>query len=311
VSREGFGSFRHDGLILLCVSGPWEMIVAADYQFLGEMLRRESGLSLGSGKEYLLEARLAPIAANYALNGIAGLVAALRFNPDRMLVAAVCQAMTTQETLFFRDGTPYTILKDTILPRLIAARRANGNRPIRVWSAAASTGQEAYSVAMTVHGLGPAAAGVSVEILGTDYSPEAVARARAGLYNQFEVQRGLPVHALVQHFAQTEHGWQISDDLRRRVTFREANLLHPFGHLGQFDVIFCRNVLIYFDTDTKRDILDRLAAALAPQSYLLLGGAETPFNITDRLVRMPGASAGVYVRADAAQHMTAGARTVA
>jgi chemotaxis protein methyltransferase CheR len=273
------------------------MIAPDDYRFLSDALRKHSGLSLGDGKEYLLDSRLTPVAASFGKPDLPSLVRALRAGTDAALLKAVCEAMTTNETLFFRDQTPFRVLRETVLPSLAAARLAQRQK-LRIWSAAASTGQEAYSIAILLAQMERQLQGVEFEILGTDYSSEALARARAGIYNQFEVQRGLPVQVLVQFFTQTATGFELSPEIRRRVTFREGNLLQPFSNLGQFDIIFCRNVLIYFDTDTKRDVMNRLAKALTRGGHLFLGGTETPFGITDRIVRAPGANTGVYIRSD-------------
>ena len=273
------------------------MTPVEDYRFLAEMLARHSGIFLGEGKEYLLESRLLPIAEQFDLVDLPGLVRRLRQGADAVLVQATVEAMTTQETLFFRDTTPFKALRETVVPALMKARRAQGRR-LRIWSAACSTGQEPYSIAMLLATLTPPYGPGEVEIVATDYSPKALARARDGLYSQFEVQRGLPVQLLVRFFTQTPAGFRIGDPLRKWVTFQEHNLLQPVGLLGQFDVIFCRNVLIYFDRPVKRAVFERLSQALAPDGYLILGAAETPYGITESLVRAPdsGGCPGVYVR---------------
>jgi chemotaxis protein methyltransferase CheR len=268
-----------------------------DYRFLSALLLEGDGLSLGEGKDYLLESRLVPVAVAAGHGDLDTLVRALRQKRDPKLTRTVCEAMTTNETSFFRDGAPFTFLRDTVLPELVAARQRQ--RSLRIWCAAASTGQEPYSIAMVLALLTPSLADWQVEILATDYASEILARARAGTYNQFEVQRGLPITHLVRFFTQADSGWRINDDLKRRVTFQQNNLLDPYAHLGSFDIIFCRNVLIYFDANRKRDVLGRLANVLAPGGYLFLGGAESPLNLTERLVRVAGASCSVYARSDA------------
>ncbi|HEX7243459.1 MAG TPA: CheR family methyltransferase [Longimicrobiaceae bacterium] len=268
------------------------MIARADYELLGRVLQENSGLSLGEGKEYLLESRLAPVAACLGYPGLEGLVQALRRGAPAPVVKSVCEAMTTNESLFFRDGTPFTLLREKVLPALVAARQHT--RRLRIWCAAASTGQEPYSVAMTLAGMVPALSGWSVEILATDYSRAALGRAREGVYNHFEVQRGLPIQMLLKHFRQEGNDWRISDEMRRAVTFREANLLDPFGGLGTFDLVFCRNVLIYFDVQTKRDVLERMARVMAPDGYLFLGAAETAVGLTDRVSRVNALPASIY-----------------
>jgi chemotaxis protein methyltransferase CheR len=273
------------------------MISLDDYRFLSALLLEGDGLSLGEGKDYLLESRLVPIAVAAGLGSLDGLIRALRQKRDPKLTRRVCEAMTTNETSFFRDGAPFTFLRDTVLPELVQSRQRQ--RSLRIWCAAASTGQEPYSIAMVLALLAPSLADWSVEILATDYASEILARARAGIYNQFEVQRGLPITHLVRFFTQADAGWRVNDDLKRRVSFQQNNLLDPYAHLGVFDVIFCRNVLIYFDANRKRDVLGRLASVLAPGGYLFLGGAESPLHLTDRLVRVPSVSCSVYVRSDA------------
>jgi chemotaxis protein methyltransferase CheR len=283
------------------------MIADDDYQFLADFLHKQTGLHLGPRKEYLLESRLLPVAATYGKDGIRGLVDALRRGGDAALARVVGNAMTTGETMFFRDGGPFKALEQHILPAL-GTRPSNA--PLRIWCAASSTGQEPYSIAMLLKDL-PADVlkGNRIEIVATDINDDALERARKGVYNQFEVQRGLPVQLLVKHFQQVDGGFQLKEELRRVVTFKRLNLLGDFRDLGTFDVIFCRNVLIYFDTNTKRDVLNRLAAAMRPDGFLLLGGTETTFGITDRLVRHAAAGSGVYIRkedSDLAQARAAG-----
>ena len=279
------------------------MISPDDYRYLFDLLGRHSGLHLGEGKDYLLESRLTPIAEQFGLDDVAALVRQLRTGKDAVLVEASVEAMTTQETLFFRDGSPYKSLKDHVLPALVPARRA-ARQKLRIWSAACSTGQEPYSIAMLLSTLTPPVLPTEVEIFATDYSGKALARARAGLYSQFEVQRGLPANLLVRFFTQTPKGFEIAESVRKYVTFQEHNLLHSGALLGAFDIIFCRNVLIYFDQPVKRGVFDRLADSLRPGGFLFLGAAETPYGVTDRLMRATGPCdcPGVYV------HSQSGAR---
>ena len=268
------------------------MISRADYEYLGRLLQENSGLYLGEGKEYLVEARLGPVAACLGFATLEELVRSLRAAPQPGVVKQVCEAMTTGESLFFRDGAPFTLLRDRVLPDLLEARRAT--RRLRIWCAAASTGQEPYSVAMTLASLVPPLDGWRVEILATDYSRAAVARARAGVYSHFEVQRGLPVAMLLRHFRQRGDDWQISEEMRRAVTFREANLLDGFAGTGPWDLVFCRNVLIYFDVPTKRDVLERLSRVVAPDGYLFLGAAETAVGLTEAVARVHSLPASIY-----------------
>ena len=194
------------------------------------------------------------------------------------LTTQVVEAMTTNETFFFRDKMPFDHLRD-ILPSLIASR-AN-RRSLRIWSAASSTGQEPYSIAMCLREYGAALSGWRIEIVATDISQDVLEKARAGLYSQFEVQRGLPIQLLLKYFTQLGEFWQLSADIRGMVQHRQLNLLQDFSHLGKFDVIFCRNVLIYFDQDTKVSVFERLAKVLEPDGVLVLGAAESVVGITD------------------------------
>ena len=271
------------------------MITSEDYSYLSTLLRTRSGLALGPGKEYLLESRLPPVAKAYGFSSVIELVATLRTGPHRDLVKAVCDAMTTGETFFFRDTLPFELLRTTILPEL-ADRCRRAGRSLRIWSSAASTGQEAYSIAMLLSDMGVQMSGVNVELVATDFATHALNRARRAVFTQIEVQRGLPERYLRQFFINTPDGYRLADDIRRRVAFRELNLLESFRSLSQFDIVMCRNVLIYFDTTTKKDVLERLASSLMPGGYLFLGATETAFGLTDRLVRLPDIPTSLHVR---------------
>jgi chemotaxis protein methyltransferase CheR len=193
--------------------------------------------------------------------------------------------MTTNESFFFRDKIPFDHFRDTIIPALVAARERE--RRIRIWCAAASTGQEPYSLAICLKDMKDKLAGWRIDIIGTDLSTEVLERAKAGVYSQFEVQRGLPIQMLVKHFAQVGELWQIAADIRAMVQYRQLNLLADFSQLGAFDLVFCRNVLIYFDQETKVGVLNRVARATAPDGYLVLGAAETVVGLTDAFKPMP------------------------
>lgn len=254
------------------------------------LLRRRAGIVLTEDKGYLLETRLGPVLARHGLASLGALGEKLRGMPGEVLERAVVEALTTHESSFFRDGRPFEHLRG-LLPRLLAARPAG--EKLRIWSAACSTGQEAYSVAiLATELLGPAVA-QRLEILGTDISREVVARAREGSFTQFEVQRGLPIRALMAHFAQEGSAWRLKPALRGMVRFEERNLLADCATLGRIDVIFCRNVLIYFDPPTKTRVLEMMARQLAPDGALYLGAAETVIGLTDRLAPLPG-ERGVY-----------------
>lgn len=273
------------------------VITPEDYSYLSALLRTKSGLALGPGKEYLLESRLPPVARVYGFASVNELVATLRSGPHQELIKAVCDAMATGETFFFRDSVPFDLMRTTILPEL-ADRCRRGARALRVWSSAASTGQEAYSIAMLLSDMGSQLGGVRVDLVASDFSSLALNRARRAVFTQIEVQRGLPERYLRQFFINTPEGYRLADDIRRRVAFRELNLLESFRSLGQFDIVLCRNVLIYFDTSTKKDVLERLSYALSPGGYLFLGATETAFGLTDRLLRVPDVPTSLHVRAE-------------
>ena len=249
-----------------------------DYEFLRKLLKERSGLDLSSDKQYLVESRLIPLARRAGLPGIAELVAKIKGGSDA-LTAEVVEAMTTNETFFFRDKIPFDHLRETVLPALLQARASR--RSLRIWCAASSTGQEPYSIAMCLKEMGAALAGWRVEIVATDLSQGVLEKAKAGIFSQFEVQRGLPIQMLVKYFTQIGELWQLNADIRAMVQHRQLNLLQDFSHLGTFDVIFCRNVLIYFDRDTKAGIFDRLAKVLEPDGVLALGAAESVVGISD------------------------------
>jgi chemotaxis protein methyltransferase CheR len=253
-------------------------VTPLDYEYLRRLLKERSGLDLSADKQYLVESRLLPLARRTGLAGIPDLVLKIRSGAEQ-LTSQVVEAMTTNETFFFRDKIPFDHLNDSILPELAQSRA--GRRLIRIWSAASSTGQEPYSIAMCLREFGPALSGWRSEIVATDLSHEVLEKSKAGLYSQFEVQRGLPIQLLVKYFNQLGEFWQLSADIRGMVQHRQLNLLHDFSHLGKFDVIFCRNVLIYFDQETKVSIFERLARMLEPDGYLMLGAAESVVGITD------------------------------
>ncbi|MDA9528555.1 MULTISPECIES: CheR family methyltransferase [unclassified Bradyrhizobium] len=255
-----------------------------EYEYLRKFLKDNSGLDLSADKQYLIESRLLPLARKAGLSGIAELVQKLQAG-SRTLITDVVEAMTTNETFFFRDKVPFDHFRDHIMPEIIKAR-AN-RRSVRIWCAAGSTGQEPYSLAMCLKEMGAALTGWRVEIIATDLSQEVLEKARAGVYSQFEVQRGLPIQMLVKYFKQTGETWQINPELRAMIQHRQLNLLHDFAQLGTFDVIFCRNVLIYFDQDTKINIFNRLARQIEPDGFLVLGAAETVVGLTDTFRPIP------------------------
>ena len=256
-----------------------------EFDYLRAYLKQRSGLALTPEKRYLVESRLTPVCRRFGLATLRDLVGTLKVARDSTIEKAVVEAMTTNETFFFRDRTPFDLFRDVLLPQAMA-RRA-GQRRLRIWCAAASTGQEPYSLAILLQEAGVKLAGWQVEIVATDLSTEVIEKGKLGLYSHFEVQRGLPVQWLLKYFTQIGEQWQIAPTLRSMVDYRPLNLLNGFEALGTFDVIYCRNVLIYFDTPTKADILGRLADRLGPEGALLLGAAETVIGLTDRLSPNP------------------------
>ena len=250
-----------------------------DYDYLRKLLKERSGLVLSADKQYLVESRLLPIARKAGVNGLGELVGKLKDRGAEPLVVEVVEAMTTNESFFFRDKIPFDHFRDTIMPGLIAARAKD--KRIRIWCAAASTGQEPYSLAILVKEMAAKLAGWRIEIIGTDISNEVLEKAKAGVYSQFEVQRGLPIQLLVKYFVQNGDTWQISPEIRAMVQYKMLNLLPDFSHLGRFDVVFCRNVLIYFDQETKVGVLERVARQMEGDGYLVLGAAETVVGLTE------------------------------
>jgi chemotaxis protein methyltransferase CheR len=253
-------------------------VTPPDYEYLRKLLRDQSGLDLSTDKQYLIESRLLPLARRAGLPGISDLVQKMK-GGSNALITQVVEAMTTNETFFFRDKVPFDHFRDTIMPEMLKLRAAR--KSLRIWCAAGSTGQEPYSLAMCLKEMSAALSGWRIEILATDLSQEVLEKSRTGIYSQFEVQRGLPIQMLVKHFKQIGELWQINPDIRAMVTHRQLNLLHDFGQLGSFDVIFCRNVLIYFDQETKANIFGRLARAMEPDGFLVLGAAETVVGLTE------------------------------
>ncbi len=254
-------------------SGEATQTTAQALEWLAWLLRARSGLAIGAEKHYLLESRLQPLLKREGLADLAALVERLRQPPSDHLSQEVVEAMTTNETLFFRDTRPFTHLAEHSLGQ-VAASRPPG-QPVRIWSAGAASGQEAYSIAMVALENPGLLDGRPVSILGTDLATAPLQRARAGVYTQFEVQRGLSARRLVTHFDRTDRGWQIRANLRALCRFEIGNLLGDLTPLGTFDIIFCRNVMIYFDEVTKRTVLAALARRLSPEGWFYLGASET------------------------------------
>ena len=259
------------------------MIRDDDFTFLRRILKDRSGLALSADKQYLISTRLKPIVEQHGMKDLSELVAAMREPRGRELVEEVVDAMTTNESLFFRDTAPFESLVNHMLPQLIAAR---GGRPIRIWSAASSTGQEPYSIAILLEENAAKFGRQTIEIVATDISQAALARAKAGEYTQFEVGRGMPANYLSKYFSRRERNhYAISPAIKKRVTFETRNLLNPFDRMGSFDIVFCRNVLIYFDRPTKTNVLERIAKIMPPDGFLVLGGPETTLGLTSQFAR--------------------------
>jgi chemotaxis protein methyltransferase CheR len=269
-------------------------VTPPDYEYLRKLLKDQSGLDLSADKQYLIESRLVPLSRKAGLAGIPELVQKMKAG-SASLVAQVVEAMTTNETFFFRDKIPFDYFRQSIMPEILKARAAR--KSVRIWCAAGSTGQEPYSLAMCLKEMESQLAGWRVEIIATDLSQEVLEKSKTGLYSQFEVQRGLPIQMLVKYFKQNGEFWQINPDIRAMVQHRQLNLLHDFSQLGTFDVIFCRNVLIYFDQDTKINIFSRLCKIMEPDGFLVLGAAETVVGLTDAFKPYPD-KRGLYQPSD-------------
>ena len=261
-----------------------------EFEHLAALLKKRSGLIITPDKAYLVESRLNPVAQKHGLADLNALFTALA-RGDEKLAAAVTEAMTTNETSWFRDSKPFDLFRKELLPEILERKAAI--KQLRIWSAAASTGQEAYSLAMILKEEAARLSGWRVDIVGTDISEAALAQARSGVYSHFEVQRGLPAQLLVKYFEKVDGVWRIIAPLKSMITFRTFNLLDSLSALGSFDIIFCRNVLIYFDVETKAKALDAMSGRLNPNGVIVLGGAETVLGISDRLEPVPERR-GVY-----------------
>lgn len=273
-----------------------------DFDFLSSLLKRRSGLTLNPDKVYLLESRLTPLARRSGMEGLDALIAELRRSGSEQLMRDVTEAMTTNESFFFRDRTPFDLFRDSVLP-MLRKRRATQKR-FRIWCAACSTGQEPYSLAFVLKQQEAQWKDWNIEIIGTDIARPVLQKAKDGVYSQFEVQRGLPIQLLMKYFAQDGDVWRLSEEIRKMVTFREFNLLDNFSALGKFDVIYCRNVLIYFDQPTKSNVLERMRDIMPNDGTLFLGAAETVLGITDRFRPVRG-QRGMYLPSDAEQELMA------
>jgi chemotaxis protein methyltransferase CheR len=262
-----------------------------NFQYMAALAKERSGLVLNEDKVYLLDSRLMPLARRKKIETLDEFVESVRRNNDFNELTEVLEALTTNETLFFRDTKPFDLFRERVMPEIIASRA--GTRKFRIWSAASSSGQEPYSLVMLLEEMGAKLAGWSYDILGTDLSMEILNKAQEAVYTQFEVQRGLPVQMMVKYFEPEGAKWRFKQPYRDRVKFQKANLLENQRGLGTFDIVFCRNVLIYFDRDTKSQVLDMIADMMPADGKLFLGGAETVLGLTQRFAAVEGVK-GLY-----------------
>lgn len=267
-------------------------MTAQDFDVVRKLLWEQSAIVLEPDKQYLVETRLAPLALRLKFQSIGELITQLRSRPTNGLCRQVVEAMVNTETSFFRDHHPFEALRKVVIPDLIDRRR--NERRLHIWSAACSTGQEPYSIVLLLREHFPELDGWSISLRASDLSRQALAQAREGRFNQIEVKRGLPPELLVKYFAQNDSGWQLKPDLRDRVDFQEINLTQPWPTLPRMDLVLLRNVMIYFDVETKKIILERLARLLKPDGYLLLGGSETTYNLNDSYRRVESLKSGFY-----------------
>lgn len=268
------------------------MALSADMSWLCKMIRDKSGIVLGEDKLYLLDSRLTPLAEKNHFCSIGDLITALRRVEWSPLHGQVIEAMTTNETYFFRDVAPFDALRDKLIPDLME-KRAQDKR-LHMWCGAASTGQEAYSIMMTIREHFPALQSWDVKLLATDLSTKVITRCKAARYTQQEVERGLPSTALNRFFTKVGNEWEAKDTIRANIEFHELNLLDSWFNLGRFDIVFMRNVLIYFDVEVKRMLFGKIRKVLSPDGYLFLGGAESPLNLDNHFVRCPFERGGIY-----------------
>ncbi|MCK5167249.1 MAG: protein-glutamate O-methyltransferase [Rhodospirillaceae bacterium] len=264
-----------------------------DFDFISTLIKARSGLALTPDKAYLLESRLMPVARKHGHNGLDDLIGALRTRKEEPLIIEVVEAMTTNESFFFRDTKPFDLLRDEVLPPILEQRAAK--KHLKIWCAAAASGQEPYSIAIVLKELGAQLAGWNLDILGTDISHDILAKAAKGEYSQFEVQRGMPIQLLLKYFDKKGEVWEIKSEIRSMIKYKYFNLLENLSPLGGFDIVFCRNVLIYFDAETKGKVLAQIASLMPADGMLFLGGAETVLGVSDKFEPVKGRR-GVYAR---------------
>ncbi len=264
----------------------------SDFALVAKLLRERSAIALEPGKEYLVDSRLTPVARRHGLGSVTEFIERLRTAGTNELANEVIEAMVTTETSFFRDIHPFETLRKTVLPELIKARQAE--KRLNIWCAASSSGQEPYTIAIMLREYFPELASWKVTFQATDISQDMITRCRAGEYSQVEVNRGLPVALLMKNFRQDGARWQIREDLRTMIDFQRLNLAATWPPMPVFDLILLRNVMIYFEVDTKKSILMRMSRLLRSDGYLILGGAETTLNLDDSYERVASLKAGFY-----------------
>jgi chemotaxis protein methyltransferase CheR len=265
-------------------------LTAQEFAFISGLVRRDAAIILDAGKEYLVEARLMPLARKCGLPTVSEFVQRAQQRSDREINRQIVDALTTNETSWFRDNEPFQALTGIVIPDLMPTRA--GARHLRIWSAACSSGQEPYSIAMLLED--NLASGWNYEIMATDISQEMLNRAQSGQFSQLEVNRGLPAPMLVKHFERAGTSWKVAPALQRHITFRQLNLNVSLPPMQPFDVVFLRNVLIYFDVETKRQVLRRIAGVMRPDSWLFLGSAETTIGVDEGWERVPAGRTSAY-----------------
>lgn len=262
-----------------------------DFELIRRHLADRAGIDLPRDRAYLVKSRLAPVARKWSFGGLDDLAEAVRLRTDKALLADVVEALLIKETYFFRDSRPFLQFRDLVLPHLLQQNHKSCS--LRIWCAGCSSGQEAYSLAMLLRDRERDLAGWEVQILGTDLSAEVLVRARDGIYNQLEVQRGLPITYLIRDFSQDDGRWRVSDALRQIVEFRPFNLLEDYSHLGRFDMVLCRNVLPHFGRELQKSVLERMTGRLNDEGFLVLGLDEPATSLSERLQPIPGLQ-GIY-----------------
>jgi len=255
-----------------------------DFDYIKNLVFKHSAIVLDAGKEYLVSSRLNPVAKKAGVNSIGELVSKLKASGSAGLLTEVIEAMTTNETSFFRDLHPFETLKSAVFPQLIQARRTV--KSLRIWCGASSSGQEPYTISMVIKENFPELANWNIQILCTDISQEMLDRTKNGEYSQLEVNRGLPITKLVKFFSQSGTQWKAKDDLRKFIHTQPLNLAGTWPSIGQFDLIFIRNVLIYFDSNTKKQIMAKVRSVLKPDGFFFLGATETTLNLDDKFERI-------------------------